>query len=48
MSTMKVRERDLMMVLSTSSRLLVVGSWSEFAVEDMVSLMMMCLHLRAS
>ena len=48
MSTVKVKERDLMMVLSTFLRVEVVSAWSEFAMAGMVTLMMRCLHLRAS
>ena len=34
-----------MMVLMTSSRIEVVGAWSEFAVVFIVILMMMCLRM---
>jgi hypothetical protein len=47
MSMGKVKERDLMIVSSTSSRVKVVGTWSEFAVAGMAILMMMCLRWRA-
>jgi hypothetical protein len=47
MLTTKVRDRELMMLSITSSRVEVVGAWSEFAVVGMVNLRMMCLHFRA-
>ncbi len=47
MSTTKVRDRELMMLSMTSSRVKVVGAWSEFAVVGMANLRMMCLHFRA-
>ena len=43
MATMSMgmfRERELMMVSRTSSRVEVLGAWSEFAMVGVVSLMM--------
>ncbi len=48
MSTGNDRVRELMMVSMTSSRIEVVGAWSEFAVVFMAILMMMCLRTWAS
>ncbi len=48
MSKTKVRDRELMMLSMTSSRIEVVGAWSEFAVVGIVNLRMMCLRFRAS
>jgi hypothetical protein len=47
MSTTKVKDRELMMLSMTSSRVEVVGTWSEVAVVGMANLRMMCLHFRA-
>ncbi len=48
MSTRYDRERELMMISMTSSRIEVVGAWSEFAVVFMVILLMMCFRMWAS
>ena len=43
-----MRDRELMMLSMTSSRVKVVGAWLEFAVVGMANLRMMCLRFRAS
>jgi hypothetical protein len=48
MLTTKVRDRELMMLSMTSSRVEVVGAWLEFAVVGMAKSRMMCLRFRAS